>query len=127
MIHFDGKNGATEAVDVHNALNEYNFARDTGEITRDTGAIGVAGTYPTIRNQYPALTLSGPSAFLPFPSGIKVEYRAGCGSNEVPYDLQMATLDTIKLIYKQDQESQDFHLKVSEAKSFHWQVTFPTY
>ena len=125
LIHFDGKNGATEAADVHNALNEYNFARDTGEITRDTGAIGVAGTYPTIRNQYPALTLSGPSAFLPFPSGVKVEYRAGYESNEVPYDLQMATLDTIKLIYKQDQEKSGFSFEGERGEKFPLAGNFP--
>ena len=47
------------------------LARDMGEITRDTGAVGVRGTFPTSRNNYPALTLAGPPGFAPFPSGIK--------------------------------------------------------
>ena len=32
LIHFDGRNDATEAKDVHNAVNEYNFSRDMGEV-----------------------------------------------------------------------------------------------
>ena len=70
LIHFDGKNDDTEATDVHNKLMNITF-RDMGEITRDTGAVGVRGTFPTIRNSYPAITLSGPPGFAPFPSGIK--------------------------------------------------------
>ena len=41
LCHWDGKNDATEAKDVHAAVNEYNFSRDMGEVTRDTGAVGV--------------------------------------------------------------------------------------
>ena len=64
LVHFDGKNNETEAVDVHNAISEYNFSRDMGEVTRDVGGVGVRGTFPTLRNSYPAMTLSGPPGFL---------------------------------------------------------------
>ena len=125
LVHFDGKNDDTEATDVHNATNEYNFSRDMGEVTRDTGAVGVRGTFPTIRNSYPAMTLSGPPGFSPFPSGVKVEYRAGYESGEVPQDIQLATLDMIKLLFKQDQEKRGFSFEGERGDSFPLAGNFP--
>jgi hypothetical protein len=125
LIHFDGSNDTTEAKDVHNAINEYGFTRDMGEVTRDVGHVGVRGTYPTIRNQYPALTLSGPPSFAPFPSGVKVEYRGGYESGDVPYDLQMATLDVVKLIYKQDQEKRGFSFEGERGDKYPLAGNFP--
>jgi len=125
LIHFDGSNDDTEAIDVHNKVNEYNFSRDMGEITRDTGAVGVRGTFPTVRNNYPALTLAGPPGFAPFPSGIKVEYRAGYESGEVPQDIQLATLDMIKLIYKQDQEKKGFSFEGERGDNYPLAGNFP--
>jgi len=125
LIHFDGKNKSTEAKDVHNAINEYSFTRDMGEVTRDVGGVGVRGTYPTIRNSYPAMTLSGPPSFQPYPSGVKVEYRAGYESGEVPQDLQMATLDVIKLIYKQDQEKKGFSFEGERGEKYSLAGNFP--
>ena len=125
LIHFDGSNDDTEAVDVHNKVNEYNFSRDMGEVTRDTGAVGVRGAFPTVRNNYPALTLAGPPGFAPFPSGIKVEYRAGYESGEVPQDIQLATLDMIKLIYKQDQEKKGFSFEGERGDNYPLAGNFP--
>jgi hypothetical protein len=96
-----------------------------GEVTRDTGAVGVRGTYPTIRNSYPALTLSGPPGFSPFPSGVKVDYRAGYESNEIPQDIQLATLDMIKLIYKQDQEKKGFSFEGERGDNYPLAGNFP--
>ena len=125
LIHFDGKNDATEATDVHNAINEFNFTRDMGEVTRDTGGVGVRGTYPVSKTSYPALTLSGPPAFQPFPSGVTVSYRAGYESNEVPQDIQLATLDFIKLIFKQDQEKKGFSFEGERGDNFPLAGNFP--
>ena len=125
LIHFDQDNDATEANDVHNKVNEYNFSRDMGEITRDTGAVGVRGTFPTVRNNYPALTLAGPPGFAPFPSGIKVEYRAGYESSDIPQDIQLATLDMIKLIYKQDQEKKGFSFEGERGDNYPLAGNFP--
>jgi len=125
LIHFDGKNKATEAKDVHNAINEYSFTRDMGEVTRDVGGVGVRGTYPTLRNSYPAMTLAGPPSFQPYPSGVKVEYRAGYESGEVPQDIQMATLDVIKLIYKQDQEKKGFSFEGERGDKYPLAGNFP--
>lgn len=125
LIHFDGKHKSKEAKDVHNAVNEYNFTRDMGEVTRDVGGVGVRGTYPTLRNSYPAMTLSGPPSFQPYPSGVKVEYRAGYESGEVPQDIQMATLDVIKLIYKQDQEKKGFSFEGERGDKYPLAGNFP--
>lgn len=125
LIHFDEKNGSTVAKDVHAEPNDFNFTRDMGEVTRDTGAVGVRGTFPTLRNSYPSLTLSGPNAFQPFPSGVKVDYRAGYESNEVPQDLQMATLDMIKLVYKQDQEKKGFSFEGERGDNYPLAGNFP--
>ena len=125
LIHFDGKHKAKEAKDVHNAVNEYSFTRDMGEVTRDVGGVGVRGTYPTLRNSYPAMTLSGPPSFQPYPSGVKVEYRAGYESGEVPQDIQMATLDVIKLIYKQDQEKKGFSFEGERGDKYPLAGNFP--
>tara|TARA_Y100000385_G_scaffold290240_1_gene362600 strand:- start:237 stop:1580 length:1344 start_codon:yes stop_codon:yes gene_type:complete len=125
LVHFDGKNNATTAEDIHNAVSEYTFSRDMGEVTRDVGSVGARGSYPTLRNNYPSLTLSGPPAFQPFPSGVKVDYRAGYESSDVPQDLQMATLDVIKLIYKQDQEKKGFSFEGERGEKYSLAGTFP--
>lgn len=125
LLHFDEKNGATITKDSHNEINEFSFSRDKGEITRDTGAIGIRGTYPTIRNNYPAMTLSGPPSFQPFPNGVKVSYRAGYESGDVPYDLQMATLDFVKLLYKQDQEKKGFSFEGESGDRYPLAGNFP--
>jgi hypothetical protein len=96
-----------------------------GEVTRDTGAVGVRGAYPTVRNNYPAMTLAGPPSFAPFPSGVKVEYRAGYESADVPQDIQLATLDMIKLLYKQDQEKKGFSFEGERGDSYPLAGNFP--
>lgn len=125
LIHFDGKNNDTTAKDVHAAIPDYTFAKDTGEVTRDLGGIGVTGMYPSTRRSYPALTLFGPQGFLPFPSGVQVSYRAGYPINSIPYDLQLATLDYIKMLYKQDQEKQTFMLQGEKGVAMDLSGGFP--
>ena len=125
LIHFDGKNGATEAKDVHAAINEYSFSRDSGEVTRDTGDLGITGNYPTVSRSYPALTMGGPPKFQPYPCGVKVIYRAGYESTEVPYDLQVATLDMVKLFHKQDQEKKGFSFEGERGDKYALAGNFP--
>jgi hypothetical protein len=71
------------------------------------------------------MTLSGPPSFQPFPNGVKVSYRAGYESGDVPYDLQMATLDFIKLIYKQDQEKKGFSFEGETGNKYALAGNFP--
>lgn len=125
LLHFDKGHNSRSVTDVHAAPSEYSYSRDTGKITRDTGSIGVRGSYPTSRNSYPAMTLSGPPYFKPFGSGVQITYRAGYEANEVPLDLQIATLDYVKLLYKQDQEKKGLSFEGERSDSFPLAGNFP--
>jgi hypothetical protein len=125
LIHFDGKNKSTDIKDAHSAPNDFVFARDTGEITKYIGSIGTSGKYPISTNKYPSLSLFGPSAFAPYPGAITVTYRAGYEPNDVPLDLQMATLDFIKLIYKQQQDKKGFSFEGESGDKFPLVGNFP--
>jgi hypothetical protein len=125
LIHFDGKDKSTSAVDAHSEPNEYNFDRGTGRITRDTGNRNIGRTYRSVQRSYPSLSLVGPATFQPYPSGVRVEYRAGYEIGSVPYDLQLATLDFIKIIYKQDQEKKGFSFEGERADNFSLSSNFP--
>lgn len=125
LVHFDAKHNSKIAKDVHNAPAEYNYTRDTGEITKDTGTRGLIGNFTSTRKSYPSLTLSGPQAFQPFPSGVEVTYRAGYEAGSVPLDLQVATLDYVKLLYKQDQEKKGFSFEGERGDQFPLAGNFP--
>ena len=125
LIHFDGQDNSTSAIDAHSEPNEYNFDRGTGRITRDVGTRNVRRTYGSVQRSYPALSLMGPTTFQPYPSGVRVEYRAGYELGSIPYDLQLATLDFIKIIYKQDQEKKGFSFEGERADNFGLSSNFP--
>ena len=125
LFHFDGANKTTQAKDVHNAHSQYTFNKDMGEITKDTGNLSTRGTYPVVRSSYPAMTLSGPPVFAPFPAAVRVEYRGGYEAADVPSDIKMAVLDTIKLIYKQDQEKKGFSLEGERGEKYPLAASFP--
>lgn len=125
LIHFDGKSGSSSITDVHNAASDFVFARDTGEITRYVGSLGTSGNFPISTNKYPSLTLLGPPAFKPYPGAVTVHYRAGYEPGDVPLDLQMATLDFIKLIYKQQQDKKGFSFEGESGDKFPLVGNFP--
>jgi hypothetical protein len=125
LVHFDEKQNSTQFKDVHSAPANYNFARDTGEITKDTGSLGLTGNFTTARKSYPALTMNGPQTFQPFPSAVEVTYRAGYEAEYVPLDLQVATLDYVKLLYKQDQEKKGFSFEGERGDQFPLAGNFP--
>jgi hypothetical protein len=125
LVHFDEKHKSTQFKDVHSVPADYNFARDTGEITKDTGSIGVTGNFSSTRRSYPALTMNGPQTFQPFPSAVEVSYRAGYEPAYVPLDLQVATLDYVKLLYKQDQEKKGFSFEGERGDRFPLAGNFP--
>ena len=122
LVHFDGKQGATSVYDVHGAANDYSFSRDHGEITRESQAGTVKGG---IKRSYPSMTLSGPATFQGYPSGVRVSHRAGYENNTVPYDIQMATLDFIKLLYKQDQDKKGFTFEGESGDKYPLAGSFP--
>lgn len=113
LIHFDEADESTEAKDVHGETGEYIFTRDTGRISRKKSL------------SRSDMSLSGPSMFYSYPSGVRVEYRAGYESTNIPLDLQLATLDYIKLLYKQDQERKSFSLEGERSESFNLSSNFP--
>jgi hypothetical protein len=125
LVHFDEKHNSTQFKDVHSKAADYNFAKDTGEITKDTGSLGATGNFTSIRKSYPALTLSGPAAFQPFPSAVEVTYRAGYEAGSIPLDLQVATIDYVKLLYKQDQEKKGFSFEGERGDQFPLAGNFP--
>ena len=125
LFHFDGPNKATQVTDAYNAYSEYSFNKDVGEITKDTGNLSTRGTYPVVRSSYPAMTLSGPPSFAPFPAAVRVEYRGGYETADVPSDIKMAVLDTVKLIYKQDQEKKGFSLEGERGDKYPLAASFP--
>ena len=125
LFHFDGSNKTTQAKDVHNAPSQYTFNKDVGEITKDTGNLSTRGTYPVVRSSYPAMTLSGPPVFAPFPAAVRVEYRGGYEASDVPSDIKMAVLDTVKLIYKQDQDKKGFSLEGERGDKYPLAASFP--
>lgn len=125
LVHFDGQDGSTSASDVHAEPNEYNYDRGTGRITRNVGTRNIRRTYRSVQRSYPALSLIGPATFQPFPNGVRVEYRAGYEVGSVPYDLQLATLDFIKIIYKQDQEKKGFSFEGERGDNFSLSSNFP--
>ena len=71
------------------------------------------------------MTLQGPAAFQGYPSGVRVSYRAGYENNTVPYDIQMATLDFIKLLYKQDQDKKGFTFEGESGDKYPLAGSFP--
>lgn len=125
LIHFDERNGATVCKDAHAEPNEYNFASDTGEITRDVGTRNSSRNYRSANRGYHSLSLAGLPTFQPYPNGVRVEYRAGYERGSVPFDLQLATLDFIKIIYKQDQEKKGFSFEGERGDSFNLSSNFP--
>ena len=122
LVHFDGKQGAKNVYDVHGAVSDYTFSRDHGEILRENLAGSVKGG---IKRSYPSMTLSGQAAFQGYPSGVRVSYRAGYENNAIPYDIQMATLDFIKLLYKQDQDKKGFTFEGESGDKYPLAGSFP--
>ena len=125
LIHCDGSNNDVDFSDSSATTNEFAFARDSGKITRNVGHVGVTGNYPTVKNSYPSLTLGGPPKFNAYANALKVKYRAGYEDGDVPYDLQMATLDYIKIIHKQEQDRQGFSFEGERQEKAKLSADFP--
>lgn len=125
LVHFDGQDNSKIATDISTEPNEYSFDRGTGRITRNVGTRNLSRTYRSTQGSYPSLSLVGPATFQPYPNGVRVEYRAGYEVGNIPYDLQLATLDFIKIIYKQDQEKKGFSFEGERGDNFNLSSNFP--
>lgn len=89
-----------------NSAVGYIWDKDTGQISRDTGEGG--------GNR--ALGITDPASFNNYKNGIKITYNGGYET--IPYDLKLAVLDYIKILYKQEQGSSTFSLQ-GESKEVH--------
>ena len=69
---------------------QYTWYADTGKITRDVGE----------SSGHPLLSLTAPRSFRNFPKGVKITYNGGY--DNIPDDIKLATLDYVKILYKQD-------------------------
>jgi hypothetical protein len=118
LVHFDGSNNTKNINDVHAQSAEYGYSKDTGEITKDTGR-GVGQSYPG------GISLRKPARFAAFASGVEVRYRAGYDASYVPFDIQLAALDYIKILYKQTQEKQGMSFEGESGDSFNLSGNFP--
>lgn len=100
LLHFEGSNAAVDITDTHATQEDFVFKKDSGEISRNVGSGGGSQ----------GLSLTGPKRFQNFPRAIRVNYRAGYESGNVPQDLSLATLDYIKLLHKEEQDRAGFSL-----------------
>lgn len=98
LVHFDGPNNTQQFSDEHATVEQFIFYPVTGEITRNVGEN--TGDY--------SLSIVGARVFKNYPRGVKVDYRAGYETGTVPSDLSLATIDYVKMLHKDRQESQGF-------------------
>lgn len=125
LFHFDGSHKTTSTVDNRGLPPDYVFSIATGQIMRDVGNRNVRRTFRAINRNQNALNLAGPPTFYPYPNGVRVDYRAGYELNEVPLDLQLATLDYVKLLHKQDQDRARVSLEGERSDATPLAANFP--
>lgn len=116
LMHFDEKPNVAYTTDSHATDHDFIFTRDTGEITKDIGSA---------TRTYPGMSIFGLPKFAPYPSGVKVEYRAGYEADSIPNDLTLATLDYIKILYKHEQEKSGFTFEGEKGDTFKLSGNFP--
>ena len=115
LVHFDGSNDTQDFKDDHATPEQYLFYADTGKITKNIG--DGTGNYN--------LSLISASTFRNYPQGIRVSYKAGYDSSDVPNDLIMATMDYTKMLHKDRQESQSFSLQGEHVTDKQLSANFP--
>ena len=106
LFHFDNS-----IEDSHNTNSDFIFSRKSGKISKHLKTSG--------------LSLLGSTTFNNYPLGVKVSYRAGYEANEVPYDIKLATLDYIKILYKQTQSSKGFSFEGEQGSAYPLSSNFP--
>ena len=125
LVHCDGSNSDVAFNDVSTTPNQFTFAKDNGKITRAVGSVGIQGNYPVVKNSYPSLSLGGLRKFNAYANALKIKYNAGYASGSVPYDLQLATMDYIKILHKQDQGVRAFSLEGERSTKEALSADFP--
>ena len=116
LLHFDELDNSTYTTDSHSLSNDFTYSRDIGEISKDISSN---------KTTYPGFGIGGLGKFAPFPSGVKVDYRAGYEAASIPKDLTLATLDYIKILYKHEQDRSGFSFEGEKGDTFHLSGNFP--
>lgn len=117
LSHFDGSNDTATFQDDHATVEDFLFYPDTGEINKNIGdGTGDFG-----------LTIVGASTFKNYPRGVRVTYKSGYDSGSVPQDLLMATMDYIKMLHKERQESQGFTFQGESVQNVALSANFPAH
>jgi len=117
LSHFDGANDTATFQDDHATIEDFLFYPDTGEINKNIGdGTGDFG-----------LTIIGASTFKNYPRGVRVTYKSGYDSDSVPQDLLMATMDYIKMLHKERQESQGFTFQGESVQNVALSANFPAH
>lgn len=115
LLHFDGENNSNEISDIHATVEDFLFYPETGEITKNIGS--GAGNYD--------ISVGGATNFNNYPRGIRVTYKAGYDLDNVPNDLILSTLDYIKMLHKERQESQSFSFQGENVQDRQLSANFP--
>ncbi len=89
-----------------NAVINYLWYPDTGEISR----------YVIEGSGNPPLDIQTPTTFRNYARGVKLTYNGGYDT--IPNDLKMATLDFVKLVWKQEQATSSFSLQGESKRNF---------
>lgn len=89
-----------------NAVINYLWYPDTGQISR----------HVTEGSGNPPLDIQPLIRFKNFARGVKITYNGGY--DDIPNDLKMATLDFIKLLWKQEQATSSFSLQGESKRNF---------
>jgi hypothetical protein len=117
LSHFDGANDTATFQDDHATIEDFLFYPDTGEINKNIGdGTGDFG-----------LTIIGASTFKNYPRGVRVTYKSGYDSDSVPQDLLMATMDYVKMLHKERQESQGFTFQGESVQNIALSANFPAH
>ena len=107
LVHFNGTNNSTSLQDDAVREPDYVWNGDSGKIQRNvTGATEGRQT----------ISLIGVPIWQNYPKAIKVTYDGGY--SDVPNDLKVATMDYIKMLYKQTEANQRFGLQGESASQF---------
>ena len=107
LIHFNGTNNSTALQDDAVRDPDYLWVGDTGEIQRN-----VAGATEGRQR----ISVINTPMWKNYPKAVKVTYNGGYST--VPNDLKLATMDYIKLLFKQTEANQRFSLQGESASQF---------
>ena len=107
LIHFNGTNNSTALQDDAVRDPDYVWIQDTGEIQRY-----VSGATQGRQK----ISLINTPTWANYPKAVKVTYDGGYST--IPNDLQVATMDYIKLLFKQTEANQRLNLQGEGSSQF---------